>query len=80
MEMQFQKNLRSTSAWVLYCKFARDWQNSFLEEHLRGTGSVFYIICFGASNKQNILLSSFYNLQARNCTLIKIFFEVFFIL
>ena len=42
--------LRSTSAWVLYCKFAADLQKTFLEEHLE-TGSVFYIICFGASNK-----------------------------
>ena len=46
-EMWFQKELRvacSTSAWVLYCKFAGDLQNTFLEEHLWGTGSEFYII------------------------------------
>ena len=43
--------LRSTSACVLYCKFAADLQNKFLKEHLWGTASVFYIICFGASNK-----------------------------
>ena len=49
--MRFQKMLRSTSAWVLYCKFAGDLQNTFLEEHLWGTGSVFYIICFVPSNK-----------------------------
>ena len=48
--MWFQKNLRSTSAWVLQCKFTGDLQNIFLE-HLWGTGSVFYCICFGASNK-----------------------------
>ena len=49
-EMSFQK-LRSTSAWVLYGKFAGDLKNIFLEEHLWGAGSVFYIIRFGASNK-----------------------------
>ena len=46
-EMWFQKELRvacSTSAWVLHCKFAGDLQNTFLEEHLWGTGSEFYII------------------------------------
>ena len=32
-------------------KFAGYLQNAFLEEHRWGTGSVFYIICFGASNK-----------------------------
>ena len=35
-EMWFQKKLRGTSAWVLYCKFAGDLQNTFLEEHLWG--------------------------------------------
>ena len=49
--MQFQKNLRDASAWVLYCKFTGNLQNTFLEEHLSGTVSGFYIICFGASNK-----------------------------
>ena len=31
--MLFQ-NVRSTSAWLLYCTFAADLQNTFLEEHL----------------------------------------------
>ena len=61
-EMRFQKKLRSTFAWVLYCKFAGDLQNTFLEKHLWGTRSVFYIICFGESNKSHILLTSFCNL------------------
>ena len=51
MEIWFQKKLRSTSAWVLYSKFPGDLQNTFLVEHLWGTGSMFYIIYFGASNK-----------------------------
>ena len=34
--MWFQKRLYSTSAWALYCKFAGDLKNSFLEEHLWG--------------------------------------------
>ena len=75
--MRFQKMLRSTSAWVLYCKFAEDLQNTFLEEHLWGTGSVFYLICFGASNKQHILLTSFYDLQIRIRRPIKNLFEGF---
>ena len=33
-EMRFQKKLRSTSAWVLCCKFAADLLNTFLEERL----------------------------------------------
>ena len=74
-EMRFQKKVSSTSEWVLYCNFAGDLQNIFLAEHLWGTGSVFYIICFGASNKQHILLTSFYNLQTRICRLIKNLFE-----
>ena len=49
--MWFPKKLHITSAWVFYCKFAEDLQNTFLEEHLLETGSVFYTICFGASNK-----------------------------
>ena len=51
MEMRFQKKLCSTSAGVHYCKFAGKLQNTFLEEHLWGTGSGFFIICFGASYK-----------------------------
>ena len=39
------------NAWVLSCNFAGDLQSTSLEEHLWGTGSVLYIICFGASNK-----------------------------
>ena len=35
------KKLRSTSAWVLYCKFAGNLQNTFLEEHLCGL-----VLCF----------------------------------
>ena len=50
-EMLFLKKLRSTSAWVLYCEFAADLQNTFLEEYLWATANVFCIICFGASNK-----------------------------
>ena len=69
--MWFQKQLGSTSAWVFYCKFAGDLQNTFLEKHLWVTGSVFCIICFGASNKYHILQTSFYNLQTRICRLIK---------
>ena len=76
-EIRFQKKLCITSAWVLYCKFATDLQNTFLEEHFWGTGSVFYIICFGASNKQLILMTSFYNLRTRNCRLIKKLFKGF---
>ena len=60
---------------MLYWKYAGDLQNTFLEEHVWGTGSVFYIICFDASNKQHILLTSFYNLQTRICRLIKNLFE-----
>ena len=78
--MQYQKVLRSTFAWVLYCKFAADLQNKFLEGHIWGTASVFYIICFGASNKWHILPTNFYNLQTRICRLIKSFLKVFFIL
>ena len=51
MKMQFQRQMRSTPACVLYCKFAEDLQNTFLEKHFWGTASMFYIICFGASNK-----------------------------
>ena len=40
-EMRFQKKLRSTSTWVLCCKFADDLQNPFLEEHLWGQ-----VLCF----------------------------------
>ena len=50
--MLFQKKFRSSSAQVLYCKFAGDLQNTFLEELGDWeTGSVFSIIYFGASNK-----------------------------
>ena len=45
-----------------------------------GDVSVFYIICVGASNKEHLLLTSFYNLQIRICRLIKSFLKVFFIL
>ena len=45
------KKLCRSSAWVLSCNFAGDLQSTSLEEHLRGTGSVLYIICFGVSNK-----------------------------
>ena len=74
------KKLRSTSSWVLYCKFAADLQSTFLEEDLWGTACVFYVICFSASNKQHILQSSFYNLQTKTCRLIKIFLTLFLIL
>ena len=37
----FKKKLRSASAWVLYCKFAGDLENTFLEENLWGTGTGF---------------------------------------
>ena len=77
MKMQFQRKMRSTPAWVLYCKFAEDLQNTFLEKHLWGTASMFYIICFGASNKRHNLLTSFYNLQTNICRLIKNFLEGF---
>ena len=33
--------MRRTSAWVLYCKFSVNLQNTFLEKHLWGTASVF---------------------------------------
>ena len=55
--------------------FASDLQNTFLEEHFSGTGSVFYIVCFGTSNRQHILLTSFDNLLSRICRLIKDLFE-----
>ena len=45
----FKKNI--PSAWVLYCRFAADLQNTFLEKYLWGTASVFHIVYFGASNK-----------------------------
>ena len=32
--MWFQKKLHSTSAWVLYCKFTGDLQNTFLQEQV----------------------------------------------
>ena len=35
------KNFAQHFCMVLYCKFADDLQNTFLEEHLCGTGSVF---------------------------------------
>ena len=73
--MWFQKKLHGTSAWVLYCKFRGDFQNTFLEEHFWETGSGFSIICFGSSNKKHVLLTSFYNLQTRICRLIKNLFE-----
>ena len=34
MEISFQKKLRGTSAWVLYCKFAGNSQDTFLVQHL----------------------------------------------
>ena len=37
------KMLHSTSAWVIYCIFAVDLQNTFLEKHLQGIASLFCI-------------------------------------
>ena len=34
--MWFQKRLRGTPAWVLYCKFDGDLQSTFLEKHFWG--------------------------------------------
>ena len=51
---------------MLYCKFAANLQNTFLEEHLWETASVLYLY-IGTSNKLHILLTSFYNLQTKIC-------------
>ena len=79
-EMRFQKKLRSTSAWVLYCKFAADLRNTLLDEHLWGTAFLLYIICFGGNNKKHVLLTSFQDLQTRICRLIRNYLKVLFIL
>ena len=44
MKIWFQKKLYGTFAWMFYCKFAGDFQDTFSEERLCGTGSGFYII------------------------------------
>ena len=44
IKMWFQKKLRSTSAWVLYCKFAGDLRNTFLGE--LHWGNTFYWLAF----------------------------------
>ena len=49
------KKLLSTSPWMLHGTFAGDLQNTFLEEHFWGIGTVFYIFCFG-----QVLNSTFY--------------------
>ena len=61
---------------MLYCKFAADLQNTFLEEYVWGNASVFYITYAGASNKSKILMTRFYNLQTRFCRLIKHFLKI----
>ena len=55
MEMWFQKRLRDTSAWVLYCIFARDLQNTFLEEHLWGL-----VLCFISFALVHVINNTFY--------------------
>ena len=44
-----------TSAWVLYCKFAGDLQNTFLEEHLWGL-----VLCFISFVLVQVINSTFY--------------------
>ena len=55
--MWFQKMLCSTSAWVLYCKFAGDLQNSSLVEHLWGL-----VLCFISFVLVQVKTSTFYRL------------------
>ena len=69
--------MRSSSAWVLYCKFAGDLQSTFLEEHLRVTGSVFYNICFGASNNNTFYWLAFIIYRPEFGDWSKIFLKVF---
>ena len=55
--MWFQKKLCSTSAWVLYCKFAGDLQNSSIVEHLWGL-----VLCFISFVLVQVKTSTFYRL------------------
>ena len=79
-EMWFQRKLRNFSAWVLYCKFVGDLQNTFLEEHLWVTGFVFYNISFGASNNNTFYWLAFIIYRPEFGDWSKIFLKVFFIL
>ena len=54
-EMWFQKKFHSTSAWVLYCKFAGDLQKTFLEEHLLGL-----LLCFISFVLLQVINNTFY--------------------
>ena len=80
--MSFQKKLRSTSAWVLYCKFAADLQNTFLKEYVWGTASVFYITCFGPSNTFYWLASIIYRPElvhwSKTFWRFSLFYDIFF--
>ena len=53
------KEFCSTSAWVFYCKFAADWQNIFLEEHL--WGQLLFFISFVLAQ---VISNTFYWLVA----------------
>ena len=46
---QYAANLQEETQTEIW--FQKNFQNTFLEEHLWGIGFGFYIICFGASNK-----------------------------
>ena len=49
--------MHSTSAWVLYCKFAGDLQNSSIVEHLWGL-----VLCFISFVLVQVKTSTFYRL------------------
>ena len=53
--MSFQK-LRSTSAWVFYCKFAGDLKNTFLEENTSGG----LVLCFISFALVQVINNTFY--------------------
>ena len=54
MGILFQKKLRSTSASVLYCKFAGDLQNTFLKNTPGGL-----VLCFVSFVLVQVINNSF---------------------
>ena len=78
--MWFQNRLRGTSGWVLCCKFARDLQNTFLEEHLSGLvlGFVSFVLVQVINNTFYWLAFIIYRPEFVDWS--KAFLKVFFIL
>ena len=72
--------LSGTSAWVLYCKFAGDLENTFLEEHLRGTGSGFYTIFLVQVINNTFYWKAFVIYRPEFSDWLKTFLKGFFIL